>query len=187
MNAEQKIQQALRALAEHDNARASTTTNAATLFALRQREQRARRRPYWLAYATGIAATLLIVAFMRSPQPSAPSVTAAVRPSPVVSEPIAEPATPVLPSTRTTPRRRKRPQVAVQEEPQEIVTEFYPLMDGAPSLERGQLLRVVVPASTMHRVGLPINPAYWNENVQADVLIGEEGMARAIRFVSYEK
>jgi hypothetical protein len=39
----------------------------------------------------------------------------------------------------------------------------------------------------MYSVGLPVNPDRWQDRVDADVLIGEEGMARAIRFVGYEQ
>jgi len=72
-------------------------------------------------------------------------------------------------------------------QPREIVTEFFPLLDVAPPFERGELLRVTVPASTMRRVGLPVNENRLEERVYADVLVGQEGLARAIRFVSYEQ
>jgi hypothetical protein len=60
-------------------------------------------------------------------------------------------------------------------------------MDVPLPFERGELLRVIVPASTMRRVGLPVNEDRLAERVQADVLVGEEGLARAIRFVRYEQ
>ena len=80
--------------------------------------------------------------------------------------------------------RKRRP---VKRQPREIVTEFFPLLDVAPPFERGELLRVTVPASTMRRVGLPVNEDRLGERVYADVLVGQEGLARAIRFVSYEQ
>jgi hypothetical protein len=67
-----------------------------------------------------------------------------------------------------------------------VVTEFFPLLDGAPPFERGELLRVTVPASTMRKVGLPVNEDRLSDRVYADVLVGDEGLARAIRFVRYE-
>jgi hypothetical protein len=82
-----------------------------------------------------------------------------------------KPIQPVIPSVRPQPR--------------EVVTDFFPLMDVAPPLGRGQILRVTVPASTMRSVGLPVREERLNDRVQADVLVGEEGMARAIRFVSF--
>jgi hypothetical protein len=68
-------------------------------------------------------------------------------------------------------------------EPDEIVTDFYPLLDAAPPLGHAQVLRVVVPARTMRTVGLPVREEALDDRIEADVLVGEEGMARAIRFV----
>ena len=69
---------------------------------------------------------------------------------------------------------------------EEVVTEFYPLMDPAPPFERGRLLRVELPASAMRMVGLPVHAERLSDPVQADVLVGEEGLPRAIRFVKFE-
>ncbi len=55
-----------------------------------------------------------------------------------------------------------------------------------PPFERGELVRVVVPASTMRDVGLPVSQDHLSDFVQADVLVGQEGLARAIRFVGFE-
>jgi hypothetical protein len=83
---------------------------------------------------------------------------------------------------KATPKARP-----VKRQPREIVTQFFPLLDVAPPFERGELLRVTVPASTMRRVGLPVNEERLGDRVYADVLVGQEGLARAIRFVSYEQ
>jgi hypothetical protein len=85
------------------------------------------------------------------------------------------------------PAPKPRKADPVKPEPREIVTEFFPLLDVAPPFERGELLRVMVPASTMRKVGLPVNEEHMTDRVYADVLVGEEGLARAIRFVSYEQ
>jgi hypothetical protein len=68
----------------------------------------------------------------------------------------------------------------------EVDTDFYPLMESAPPFDRGQLVRMTVPASTMLDVGLQVDVNHLDDPVQADVLFGQEGLARAIRFVSYE-
>lgn len=59
-------------------------------------------------------------------------------------------------------------------------------MDLAPPLERGELVRVTVPASTMWGVGMLVMASHLDDPVEADVLVGQDGMARAIRFVSYQ-
>jgi hypothetical protein len=66
---------------------------------------------------------------------------------------------------------------------QETVTDFFPLLDHAPPFERGEILRVNLPASVMQTVGLPVREERLGDRVQADVLVGEEGLPRAIRFV----
>jgi len=69
----------------------------------------------------------------------------------------------------------------------EVATEFYPLIDTPPPFERGELMRVIVPAATMRKVGLPVSDNHLNDPVQADILVGQEGLARAIRFVDSQK
>jgi hypothetical protein len=69
-------------------------------------------------------------------------------------------------------------------EPEET-TEFIPTIQGSDSapLSSGQVVRVMVPKSAMSYFGLPVNVDRANERVAADVLLGEDGLARAIRFV----
>jgi len=75
------------------------------------------------------------------------------------------------------------PVAAPPEAPTEMVTDFFPLLDPAPPFERGEILRVNLPASVMQTVGLPVREERLGDRVQADVLVGEEGLPRAIRFV----
>jgi hypothetical protein len=66
----------------------------------------------------------------------------------------------------------------------ESVTEFVPLVaGGAPPLTSGQLVRVELPRSAVASLGLPLDPARVGETIKADVLLGEDGLARAIRLV----
>jgi hypothetical protein len=68
----------------------------------------------------------------------------------------------------------------------ESMTEFIPLVAGAPAaapLESGQLVRVQLPRAALASLGLPLNAERGNETVKADVLLGGDGLARAIRFV----
>jgi len=66
----------------------------------------------------------------------------------------------------------------------EIVTDFIPLMQGGRFAqgEGGHLVRVELPRSALASFGLPVN-AEAGGRVKADVLLGEDGLARAIRFV----
>jgi hypothetical protein len=42
---------------------------------------------------------------------------------------------------------------------------------------------MVVPRSTLQLVGFPVNEVPPPEFIRADVVVGQDGMARAIRFV----
>lgn len=68
---------------------------------------------------------------------------------------------------------------------QEITTEFIPLMQGAPypPAEESHLVRVELPRSALASFGLPVGAESTGGRVKADVLLGEDGIARAIRFV----
>lgn len=67
----------------------------------------------------------------------------------------------------------------------EVATGFFPIGYGtAPNLQDGgQLLRVELPRSAVARFGLPVNMDRGSERVKADVLVGADGLAQAIRFV----
>jgi hypothetical protein len=67
----------------------------------------------------------------------------------------------------------------------EIATEFFPV--GYSSTlsvqDGGQVVRVEMPRSAMARFGVPVNMDRVDEKVKADVLVGSDGLARAIRFI----
>lgn len=67
----------------------------------------------------------------------------------------------------------------------EVTTDFLPVGYGATSdlQDGGQLVRVELPRSALVRFGLPMNMDRADERVKADVLVGADGLARAIRFV----
>lgn len=50
-------------------------------------------------------------------------------------------------------------------------------------MESGQLIRVQIPRSALVSFGLPVNVERADAPVTADLLLGEDGLARAIRFV----
>jgi hypothetical protein len=59
------------------------------------------------------------------------------------------------------------------------------LQDAAnlPPFEYGSVLRVELPRSALRAVGLPVNENRLSERIDADVLLGQDGLARAVRFV----
>ncbi|MEX2262459.1 MAG: hypothetical protein WD696_10925 [Bryobacteraceae bacterium] len=83
------------------------------------------------------------------------------------------------------PIARRTPAAATDVRGQEIVTEFLPLdpMDTLAGLDGSRLVRVRLPRSAMATFGLPVNEERAFERIQADVLLGYDGAARAVRFV----
>ena len=67
----------------------------------------------------------------------------------------------------------------------EIATDFIPLVQGGRfgQADGGHLVRVELPRSAMVSFGLPVNFERAGGRVKAEVLLGDDGIARAIRFV----
>jgi hypothetical protein len=67
----------------------------------------------------------------------------------------------------------------------DIATDFIPLTYGAglSGTDGGHVVRVELPRTALAQFGLPVNAERSAEPVMADVLLGEDGLARAIRFV----
>lgn len=163
----------------------------------------ARLIPYsfWGIAAALIIALLGVATFrlLQMPHPSqvvgpaqnvaAPGTSPAARlePTPAPAAAKDEPA-PV--AARLEPAARKtaprQPAAKTQSADGEIATDFFPLASGTEiaSMESGQLVRVLLPRNAMASYGLPVNQERVDEPVAAQVLIGQDGVARAIRFLS---
>ena len=67
----------------------------------------------------------------------------------------------------------------------EMTTPFISLTQGytLPMPEGGQVLRVEMPRSALASFGLPVNEDRMSGRIKADVVVGNDGIPRAIRFV----
>ena len=166
-------------------------------------------RRYWL---TAIAALLLIVfsvVAVRWRGERDPKHDAVNRPDPVRNELAVQPKEekqeqaavpkkeqPAKPKHRFTssslqaqnrPTRNKNNNVVSNHA--EVATDFIPLgyMSVASLQEGGQVVRVEVPRSTLVSFGMPVNMDRYNERVKADIIVGVDGMAHAIRFVQEKR
>lgn len=193
MQSEEHVVAALRALARQD---AELEAPLAVEDRVRKAFRRRRAVRSWRNFGAWslVAAAMIVMVFVtgvreRRPTPAAPAPQkfAARPPQLAVVDP---PAVETPERTEAVPASPQSPPLVRPEPPQqprELVTQFFPLLDAPPPFEHGELLRVTVPASTMRKVGLPVNEDRLNDRVYADVLVGQEGLARAIRFVSYEQ
>ena len=84
--------------------------------------------------------------------------------------------------------RRNRPTTtatATSVAEQEVATDFMPIgyLNSASLQDGGSVVRVELPRSTIVSMGFAVNMDRYGERVKADVLMGADGLARAIRFV----
>lgn len=184
---EDRVLSALRALREADAEReASPELEARLVQAFRRRKQRVWR---WASVGiaagiVGLAALLAVERLMETPQQAQRQVTVApLVQAPPASTVVAEPPSMVVSPAPAKPRPvRRKPSLPLRE----VVTQFYPLMDTPPPFERGELVRVSLPAAALWRAGFEVEGSGPDDSVEAEVLFGQEGLARAIRFVSYQ-
>ena len=177
-----QVLQALRVLAEDDRELEAPPEVEARL--LREfRSRRSRHSWHWPAVAA-LAAGVTLAAFLIANRAPKRPVSTPPRVSTVVE--VARPAPPPPVVAMSPPRVARKMAAVRQTETREVVTDFFPLMNPAPSFERGQMLRVQLPAAAMQTVGLPVREDHLADLIQADVLVGEEGMPRAIRFVRFD-
>jgi hypothetical protein len=83
------------------------------------------------------------------------------------------------------PKRVRRRASVNSSDEVEVVTRFFPLRAGEypAALDALQLVRVELPGSALSEIGLPVSIETANTPVKADVVLGQDGLALAIRFV----
>lgn len=119
-----------------------------------------------------------------------PAQSEAETAAPVVnSEPAVQPKTLIVKSEKKSPklhliRERVKPKESVKTSQikTEVATNFIPL-SYLPAGESGQIVRVKVPRSMMVSLGVTTNTERSSELVNAEVVIADDGGARAIRFL----
>ena len=160
----------------------------------------ARRPTRWLLAA---AAALLLLAILvtlqvlhrqslvESSASSHPAIADAAPASEVTNKKNVQVAvTSDKPKTAPAPRRRMRPvfhheMASRSDRSPETVTEFIPLtaLDEATAMGSGTIMRVEMPRASLIAMGLPLNAERAHETVKADIVVGDDGLARAIRLV----
>lgn len=155
----------LKALADSDREREAPPAVEMRLRASFRRKYKRRIWPYLAAVAALAAGIALLM--IRVPKPQTMDIAVVTPPAPLLEAP-----------------RPAAHKIAQRPSPREVVTEFYPLMEDPLPFEGGELLRVSLPAVAMRSVGVSVSEDRLGELVQADVLVGQEGLPRAIRFVN---
>lgn len=161
-----------------------------------------RRVPLWL-WSPALAAMLVVVVFAgwRSQRPAPATARVATTHPPPAPLPTASTATtvrlPAMSAERGRAKRRwaarrtvlhppARPSVDDVVEASFEATSFlaWPGAMAGPPLESGSVIRVTLPVSILPALGLWPPPSAGSE-VPADLLVGQDGFARAVRLVPY--
>jgi hypothetical protein len=151
---------------------------------------RAARVSKRLAFlAAAIAAAVALAFFWPTPHtPAPPQLARVVPPPPVVEQPKPAPQ-----PVRQLPVRAKRhqaprtvPAAPAASVPQpEVATDFYrvPYTEPLRPNELADIYRVQVPRATMAAFGIPVIGGRLDSQITADVVVGEDGVTRAVRFI----
>jgi hypothetical protein len=103
-------------------------------------------------------------------------------PVPVTGSVNRTPRTRNVPRTNTAPAIDPDQQVAANTE---VTSGFIPLtyLNNATAADGGVMLRVEVARDRLAAMGLPLNLDRYGETIKADIIMGDDGVARAIRLV----
>jgi hypothetical protein len=153
-----------------------------------RRRARRRRTQTGAIAILAVAALFAAVSFvrLRPKEPGRPAIPATA----VVAQADAPRAVIASPSVAAIHKRRHHAApvpagLATEVRQEEVTTDFLPLDPaGSSAPASGEIIRVEMPRSTLALFGLPFNTRRASVPVQADVLLGEDGMAHAVRFVT---
>jgi len=151
-----------------------------------------RSRSYWIAAVAAMILMVISVIALRSRTDPPKPITAErveqpqIKQQPIITPKIDEPEPQQIAQKPRRPAKRQPANSEVANHVnREIATDFMPLgyLNPATLQDGGQIIRVEVPRSALVNFGLPVNMNRYHEKVKADVLLGVDGMAHAIRFV----
>jgi hypothetical protein len=150
-------------------------------------------RPGWMSHrwswkvaavAAGILILISVIAILlRSASPFNPPREENAGLPPPITQPQAPPVAPELVENR--PKRVRHARRVNRSEEVEVVTRFFLLREreDLTALESLRVVRMELTSSALGELGLLVDAEAANEPVRADVLMGQDGLARAIRFV----
>lgn len=193
LETERRLSEVLAECGAQDERRsAPPAVERVLLTALRERRQGLRRRrSTWIASASAgaVAAVLCIAAVVALTRPARSRPVAVAPPPPAPKTQVTTPVyrqlkKPRPRALRAANRKPAQPRKA-ENAPgnREIVTDFMPVVYDPDPVERGSVVRVRLPRAALLTFGFPVNELRAEEPINADVLLGEDGLARAVRFV----
>jgi len=155
---EQRLRALLAAAAETDRLQTPVRVETALVAELRRRNRRMLAGR--IAAVGTLAAAVLLGLFLTPPAATAITNATAKR--------------------RRAPRPVERRVAAVER------SEFIPVgpWQAMEPMERGSIIRVRLPKSSLPGFGIPVSADRWHESIPADIVLAEDGSMRAVRFVN---
>jgi hypothetical protein len=149
----QELLEGLRALAAEGPREAPLHIEEQLKAQFRKRNRRRHLAAWMPAFSVATAAGIALLLWVHEkPKPApAPAVVAALAVAPVAEE--------------------------------DADSSFYPLpeAEALPAVENAMVVRVQLPVSSLRLMGVPVSEERADASVQADLLLGQDGLARAVR------
>jgi hypothetical protein len=150
----------------------------------------------WTAAAAIVVLAAAITFYVPSTRPGTMGSSPAQPPAPpkpsgaATGAPRGVTLPPPVPPTRPGPGKRATRGVASAREPAATIFDDFVALPGAfalPDFESGRIVRVEVPLTVLPAFGIDLVPDAAPAAVQADFLIGQDGVPRAIRLASHSQ
>jgi len=154
MNENRELLEGLRSLAAEGPGEAPPQIEERLKAQFRKQRRRRQFAAWGPAFGVAVAAGIALLLWVQSPKPKPAPMAAAVTANAVV--PIAD---------------------------EEADASFYPLpeAEALPAVENAMVVRVQLPVSSLQLMGVPVGEERADSSVQADLLLGQDGLARAVR------
>jgi hypothetical protein len=172
-----RLSAAMSALAERTaDVSAPPSVEQAILTELNAVSAHAPRRWVYAGAGAALAASIVMALWLES-APAPKKIEAHVTPAPQAA--VVEASTPVPAPVKRIRKRRVQP--APKPEAPFIAIPYTPPLDPR---ERVEVVRMDMPVAALIAAGLPVGPADPASHVRTDVLVGQDGSARAVRLVA---
>lgn len=179
----------LRVLKEYSAAEAAPERVHAVVISEFRNGPRRRAARWWAGAAVAAAACVLITVALYPRREAVQTFTIAKkRPAvlpPVRRQEVTQPAKVSVAAHGNRREGRKRATGTKPAAAAEVATDFMPVVS-APPLARGEhaaVMRVELPRSSLRAFGLSMVDEPQYQRVNADVVVGQDGLIRAVRFV----